>query len=232
MDRHYVKVKIGVYNRVSKRVSFLYLCPTNHYPFMSIFRFIFSKTFVKQLILAAVVLVVLIFVVKWWLGSTTNHDERIAVPNIKGMTLDLVDQELENADLRYFIIDSANYNPDYPKYSVIEQDPEAGKFVKENRQIYLVLNPSGFRKITVPENLIGRTRRQVEPTLKALGFEVGNITYIDHIGEDEVRGLRYKGKAVKAGDRLEKTSVIDLVLGNGKGSYRDAFNDDNDDTDG
>ncbi len=199
---------------------------------MSIFRFIFSKTFVKQLILAAVVLVVLIFVVKWWLGSTTNHDERIAVPNIKGMTLDLVDQELENADLRYFIIDSANYNPDYPKYSVIEQDPEAGKFVKENRQIYLVLNPSGFRKITVPENLIGRTRRQVEPTLKALGFEVGNITYIDHIGEDEVRGLRYKGKAVKAGDRLEKTSVIDLVLGNGKGSYRDAFNDDNDDTDG
>jgi len=198
---------------------------------MSIFRFIFSKTFVKQLILAAVVLVVLIFVVKWWLGSTTNHDERIAVPNIKGMTLDLVDQELENADLRYFIIDSANYNPDYPKYSVIEQDPEAGKFVKENRQIYLVLNPSGFRKITVPENLIGRTRRQVEPTLKALGFEVGNITYIDHIGEDEVRGLRYKGKAVKAGDRLEKTSVIDLVLGNGKGSYRDAFNDDNDDND-
>lgn len=199
---------------------------------MSIFKFIFSKTFIKQLILAGVVLVALIFLTKWWLGSTTNHDERIAVPNIKGMTLDLVDQELSNADLRYFIIDSANYNPDYPKYSVIEQNPEAGKFVKENRQIYLVLNPSGFRKITIPENLIGRTRRQVEPTLKALGFEVGTITYIDHIGEDEVRGLRHKGKAVSPGDRLEKTSVIDLVLGNGKGSYRDAFNDDNNNTDG
>ncbi|RMB56203.1 PASTA domain-containing protein [Dokdonia sinensis] len=199
---------------------------------MSIIKFIFSKTFVKQLVLAFIFLILLIFLVKWWLGSTTNHDERIAVPNIKGMTLDLVDQELSNVDLRYFIIDSANYNPNYPKYSVIEQDPEAGKFVKENRQIYLVLNPSGFRKITVPENLIGRTRRQVEPTLKALGFEVGTITYIDHIGEDEVRGLRHKGKSVSPGDRLEKTSVIDLVLGNGKGSYRDAFNDDNDDTDG
>lgn len=144
------------------------------------------------------------------------------MPNVKGMTLDLVSQELENAELRYFIIDSANFNPDYPKYSVIDQEPNAGKFVKENRQIYLVLNPSGYQKMTIPP-IVGKTRRQAEPTLKALGFKIGKITYVDWIGEDEVRDLRHKGKKVKAGDRLEKTSVIDLVLGNGKGDYRDAI---------
>lgn len=189
---------------------------------MSFLKFLISKAFVKQLLLAVFILIVLIFITRWWLGSTTNHDERIAVPNVKGMTLDLVAQELENAELRYFIIDSANYNPDYPRYSVIEQEPNAGKFVKENRQIYLVLNPSGYQKMTIPP-IIGKTRRQAEPTLKALGFKIGDITYVDWIGENEVRDLRHKGKKVKTGDRLEKTSVIDLVLGNGKGDYRDAI---------
>ena len=190
---------------------------------MSIIKFIFSKSFVKQLVLALIILIVFIFLVKWWLSSTTNHDQRIAVPDIKGMTLELVEQELSNADLRYFIIDSANYNPNYPKYSVIEQNPAAGKFVKENRQIYLVLNPSGYRKLTVP-NVIDKTRRQAEPTLKALGFKIGKITYVDHIGKDEVRGLKHNGKTIQPGDQLQKTSTIDLVLGNGKGDYRDAFN--------
>ncbi len=191
---------------------------------MSIFRFLISKTFFKQIAFALIALIVLIFIVKWWLGSTTNHDQKIAVPDIKGMTLELVEQELSNADLRYFIIDSANYNPDYPKYSVIEQNPAAGKFVKENRQIYLVLNPSGFRKLTIP-NVIGKTRRQAEPTLKALGFKIGKITYTDHIGKDEVREMSYKGKRLRSGDQLQKTSTIDLVLGNGKGDYRDSINE-------
>jgi len=189
---------------------------------MSFVKFLVSKAFVKQIALALIIIIALIFVTRWWLGSTTNHDERIAVPSVKGMTLDLVSQELENAELRYFIIDSANFNPDYPKYSVIEQEPKAGMFVKENRQIYLVLNPSGYQKMTIPP-IVGKTRRQAEPTLKALGFKIGKITYVDWIGEDEVRDLRHKGKKVKAGDRLEKTSVIDLVLGNGKGDYRDAI---------
>lgn len=195
---------------------------------MSLLKFLVSKAFVKQIVLAIIIIIALVFVTRWWLASTTNHDERIAVPNVKGMTLDLVSQELENADLRYFIIDSANFNPDYPKYSVIDQEPNAGKFVKENRQIYLVLNPSGFQKMTVPA-IVGKTRRQAEPSLKALGFEIGKVTYVDWIGKDEVRDIRHKGKQVKAGDRLEKTSVIDLVLGNGKGDYRDAISDDSSD---
>ncbi len=197
---------------------------------MNLLRFLISKSFLKQIALAFIITIAFIFAVKWWLNSTTNHDQRIAVPDIKGMTLELVEQELSNADLRYYIIDSANYNPDYPKYSVIEQDPAAGKFVKENRQIYLVLNPSGYRKLTIP-NVIDKTRRQAEPTLKALGFKIGEITYIDHIGKDEVRQMRYKGKRLNPGDQLQKTSVIDLVLGNGKGSYRDALQSDDTTTD-
>ncbi|HCQ77462.1 MAG TPA: serine/threonine protein kinase [Leeuwenhoekiella sp.] len=186
---------------------------------MGFIKFIFSKAFLKQLLLALLVLVLLVFGLLYWLRASTNHDQRIAVPDLSKMSLGLVQQELENADLNYVVIDSSNYNPDYPTYSVIEQNPAAGKFVKEGRKIYLVLNPSGYRKIEIPQ-LVGRTQRQVEPTLLALGFKIGKIDYRDHISSDEVLELRHDGKTLKVGDALRKTSVIDLVVGNGKGSYR------------
>ncbi|MGB5941348.1 MAG: PASTA domain-containing protein [Leeuwenhoekiella sp.] len=196
---------------------------------MKFLRFLFSKTFLLQLFLALVVLALLIFSVLYWLKSSTNHDQRIAVPDLSKMSLNLADQELAKADLKYIVIDSSNYNPDFPKFSVIEQTPKPGKFVKENRKIYLVLNPSGFKKIEIPE-LVGRTKRQAEPTLKALGFEIGNIDYRDYVAEDEVLELRHDGKTIKAGDRLEKTAVIDLVLGNGKTRYTPQSQDDDNDT--
>lgn len=186
---------------------------------MGFFKFLFSKTFLMQLVLAVLALVILTFVLLYWLRASTNHDERIAVPDLSKMSLGLVQQELENADLNYVVIDSSNYNPDYPTFSVIEQNPAAGKFVKEGRKIYLVLNPSGFREIEIPQ-LVGRTQRQVEPTLLALGFKIGKIDLRDHISPDEVLELRHDGKTLQAGDALRKTSVIDLVVGNGKGSYR------------
>jgi beta-lactam-binding protein with PASTA domain len=186
---------------------------------MGFFKFIFSKVFLKQLLLALLVLVLLVFGLLYWLRASTNHDQRIAVPDLSKMSLSLVQQELENADLNYVVIDSSNYNPDFPTFSVIEQNPAAGKFVKEGRKIYLVLNPSGYRKIEIPE-LVGRTQRQVEPTLLALGFKIGKIDYRDHISSDEVLELRHDGQTLNVGDALRKTSVIDLVVGNGKGSYR------------
>ncbi|MAZ26046.1 MAG: serine/threonine protein kinase [Cytophagaceae bacterium] len=185
---------------------------------MGFIRFLFSKAFLKQLVLALIVLVVLVFLVLFWLKSSTNHDQRIAVPDLSKMTLDLVEQELENANLRYKVQDSANFNPDYPKYSVIEQSPAAGKFVKENRQIYLVLNPSDYRKIEVPD-IVGRTKRQATPTLEALDFKVGTITYKPYIAEDEVLEMRHDGEKLQAGDRLPRKSVIDLVLGDGSKGY-------------
>ena len=197
---------------------------------MGLIKFIFSKAFLMQLLLALIVLVILGFAFMFWLSSSTNHDERIAVPDLSKMSLSLVKQELDNANLNYIVIDSSNYNPDYPTYSVIEQNPAAGKFVKENRKIYLVLNPSGYREIAIPA-LVGRTQRQVEPTLLALGFKVGRIDLRDHISEDEVLELRHKGTTLKEGDRLRKMSVIDLVVGNGKDNYYNNATEDSVDID-
>lgn len=184
---------------------------------MSIIKFIISKAFLKQIAIAVVAIVVLCFVILKWLNVSTNHGSFETVPDLKGKSIDVARIELTDNKLVMEIQDSANYNPNYPKYSVIEQDPIAGKQVKEKRKIYITLNPSGYRKVQVPY-LVGRTYRQVKPNLESLGFKIGKKTYVDYLGKDEVVKMLYKKEPIKRGDKLPKTAVIDIVLGNGNSS--------------
>lgn len=181
---------------------------------MSVIKFLTSKIFLKQILLALVAVVVLCFIMLKWLNISTNHGEFETVPDLTGKSISVAKIELKENNLVMQIQDSANFNPDYPKFSVIEQEPPAGEKVKEDRKIYITLNPSGYRKIQVPD-LKERTFRQAKPTLEALGFKVGKITYENNIGKDLVLKMTHKGKTINEGDELAKTSVIDLVLGNG-----------------
>ena len=181
---------------------------------MSLIGFLKSKVFLKQIVLAIVAIVVIAFLMLKWLNITTNHGTFETVPDLTGKSIDVAKIELEQNNLVMQIQDSANFNPNYPKFSVIEQDPKPNSQVKENRKIYITLNPSGYRKIAVPD-LRQRTFRQAKPTLEALGFKIGKKTYIDNIGKDMVLGLRYKDQTLEPGTKLPKTAAIDVVLGNG-----------------
>lgn len=183
---------------------------------MSIFQFFKSKSFFKQIAFAILGVVIIIFLLKFWLNITTNHDQKIQVPDLHKLTITDAEKTLKELDLYFKVIDSASYNPTYPKKAVIEQSPEASDFVKEKRKIYLTLNPSKYRDITVTD-LNGRTKRQAISELQAIGFIVGtNYTYVKDIGKDVVRGLRHKGKIINPNDKLPKNSIIELVLGDGR----------------
>ncbi|PKH52317.1 serine/threonine protein kinase [Tenacibaculum sp. Bg11-29] len=181
----------------------------------NLFQFIKSKTFFMQIGIAIVSLFLVVFILQWWLGVTTNHDQKIQVPNLHKMSLAEVEAKLDALNLDFIIIDSATYNPDYPKKSVIEQDPEVGGFVKEKRKLYLTLNPSKYRDIEIP-NLNGRTKRQATTHLRSQGFIVGKkITWVRDIGKNVVRGLKHNGKVITPGTKLPKKTIINLVLGDG-----------------
>lgn len=181
---------------------------------MDFFRFVWSKTFLYQILLALLVVVILCFLGLKWLNFRTNHDQRITVPNLEKLVFEKAKQMLKEKNLVAQVQDSANFNPNYPPFSVIEQNPKAGSDVKEDRKIYLVLNPSNYRSIKVP-NVIQKTRRQAEPTLKAVGFKVGKVIYRPNMARDVVLGLQHKGKSVKSKDLLRKTATIDLIVGDG-----------------
>ncbi|MEE9408650.1 MAG: PASTA domain-containing protein [Polaribacter sp.] len=185
---------------------------------MSIVQFLKSKSFFKQVAIAIVCLLAFIFILKYWLGVSTNHSQKIQVPDLQKLSLDEVQRKLKELNLDFKVIDSASFNPDYPKKSVIEQTPEAGDFVKEKRKIYLTLNPSKYRDVTIPD-LNGKTKRQATSHLRSIGFNIGtNPTLVRDIGKDVVRGLRYNGKILNHGDKLPLNSIIDMVLGDGRGN--------------
>lgn len=156
----------------------------------------------------------LVFGLKWWFGFITNHDQKIEVPDLHKMELTEVATKLQELNLAFIVIDSTRYNPEYPNTSVIEQDPEAGDFVKEKRKIYLTVNPSKYNDLVLPD-LNGRTKRQAVTHLLSIGFRIGEFSYVPDIGKDVVRGMKNNGMKLKAGNKLPKNSVVDLILGDG-----------------
>ncbi|MHB1148312.1 MAG: PASTA domain-containing protein [Lutibacter sp.] len=182
---------------------------------MSFFKFIGSKVFFKQLLMAFVGLLVLIVLSVIWLNVSTNHNQKIEVPNLAKMSLEEVEETLDDLDLNWEVIDSASFNADYPSKSVIEQSPEAGDFVKENRKIYLTLNPSGYKDVEIPD-FYGKTKRQAISQLTAIGFRISvTEVYVNDIAKDVVRGLIFNGKDLKNGDKIPQNSELILKLGDG-----------------
>ena len=155
------------------------------------FNFLKSKTFLIQLGLAAVAVVVLVFVTLQWLKSTTNHGEFVEVPDFSKMSVSEMRSAVEEAGLRYQVLDSSEYNPEYPRFSILEQNPPAGNKVKSNRKIYFTVNPSGYKKVSVPD-IIQVTRRNAESMLRAVGLDVERVTYKDELGKDMVYNMKHK----------------------------------------
>lgn len=187
---------------------------------MRLVRFIFSRLFIKQLLLSGLFLVLLVWAVGKWLGFSTNHDQKIQVPDLTRMELDKATKTLAAFDLNYVVLDSMQYHPDFPKRSVIEQRPEAGDFVKEKRKIYLTLNPSGYKRIPMPD-FYGKTNRQARAKLIATGFRIDpEVQYVPDVAKDVVRGLIFRSTAIRAGDSIPKNALVTLILGDGKGNRR------------
>ena len=186
--------------------------------FMSLRKYLTSRVFFGQVAVALIIIAVSTYLFMHWLTFTTDHGHEITVPNLAKLTEEQVEDKLDELDLDYVLLDSVDFNSDYPKYSVVEQDPLPGAKVKEGRKVYIKINASGFSSVRIPD-LIEKTYREALATLKALGLEEGTITYIPNLGKDMVLEMRFKGRNVKAGDRVLKASKIDLVLGDGKESY-------------
>ncbi len=178
------------------------------------FRFLFSRTFFWQVFYLLIALAVLLLLVFYGLHWHTRQVNFVAVPDLQAKSIAEVEILLNDQKLNFEVIDSARFNPDYKPFAVIEQTPLAGEQVKKNRKIYLTLNPANYNEVRIPE-VIQITRRSAESTLRAVGLEIGEISYIDNIGKEMVLQLRYDNAPIAPGEKLPKTSRVDLVLGNG-----------------
>lgn len=182
---------------------------------MSLGKYLTSRVFVAQMVAAVASIAVLAFLFFHWITFITHHGDEITVPNLTNLTPDQIEDKLSDLDLDYEIIDTVDYNPDFKKLTIVQQEPTAGAKVKGGRTIYIKLNAATFTMVAIPD-LIEKTYRQAVPTLKAVGLQEGEVTYVPYIGKDMVLKIMMNGKEIKSGTKVLKSSKIDLVLGDGK----------------
>jgi len=181
----------------------------------SFFAFIKSRAFVINLLIAVVLITGVIYFFFTWMDNYTMHGESITVPDVRGMKADQLQEFLSSKHLRYTVIDSF-YELDKPVRSILEQDPDPGSKVKDNRMLYLTLNASTPPGVKMPD-LKDVSYRQAEAILQTFGLKVGVVTYKPDLAKNAVLSQIYKGNVIPAGREIPKGSAIDLVLGDGYG---------------
>lgn len=191
---------------------------------MTLKDFLTSKVFFKQLAIALVIVVVVIFGLLQYLSYATNHGEEIPVPDLRKMTLEKAEEALDAVDLEYVVLDTVDFRAEYPPYTIVEQDPLPKVNVKDGRKVYVKINSKGFAAVSLPD-IIQKTYRAAIPSLKSAGLEEGKKTYKPYLAKDVVLEVWVNGKKLKAGDKVMKSSKVDLVLGDGKTGYEESEND-------
>jgi beta-lactam-binding protein with PASTA domain len=182
---------------------------------MSLRKFLTSSTFFKNLFFALVIVILFLVVFVKFLDFSTNHGEEIKVPDLSKMKLEIAEEKLNDIDLEVFLLDTVDFNPEFPPFTILEQDPKAGSLVKDGRKIYVKLNAGEFTNIEIPE-FKDKTYRQILATIKSLTLKEGKITYKPHIAKDVVLQVYQNGRRLRAGDIVKKNSTLDFVLGDGK----------------
>ncbi|MCD0489608.1 PASTA domain-containing protein [Pedobacter sp. MC2016-14] len=174
-----------------------------------------TKSFRNNFIAAISTVFALLMIAFFSLRYYTKHGQGLDVPSLKGLSYGQAISKLDELGLRY-AVDSV-YVMDKPPGIVIDQDPDAGTFVKDNRTIYLTINTELAPNVTFPE-IEFKSLREVQPMLEGFGLKIGDTTYKSDVSRDVVLSASFGGQVIKAGQSLPKGSRIDLVLGDGRGS--------------
>ena len=180
---------------------------------MEFINFLLSKTFLKNLLIAAVIFIVIIFSALLWLNIYTHHSQGIIVPDFTGLFPEEVEIIAKSKRLRIEVADSS-YSDDLPRGSVIKQNPSSGSKVKENRRIYLTMNAMNPEKVIMP-TVTGVSLRQASAILENYGLTIGKISYKPDIAINNVLEQRVSDSIAVPGSFVIKGSAVHLVLGKG-----------------
>ncbi len=180
---------------------------------MSLLRFLFSRSFLINLIIMGLVVVLAYIILIISLGQYTRHLKNIEVPNLRGLTYADAQEFAQQSGLKVKIIDTV-YSNEAERGLIAAQVPAMGSKVKEDRTIYLTINSSQAEMIAMP-NLIGASLRQAIADASVYGFKIGELNYVPDIAKNNVLEQQIDGENIPVGQMIEKGSKIDLTLGLG-----------------
>lgn len=191
----------------------------------SIFKFLTSKTFFKNLIFIGIFFIVVFLLVLLWLRIYTNHGQKLDLPEFMGMNVEEASSLAEDKSFKIIVNDSVHMIGE-PGGKIIDQNPKAHSKVKENRKVYVTTTKF------IPDKMMVRSLptlygREYERKRKELSFMDINSEIKDYIydpGEpNHILEVYYKGELIidKVGRKedveLEKGGTLEFVLSKSQG---------------
>ncbi|MFO7932840.1 MAG: PASTA domain-containing protein [Bacteroidales bacterium] len=180
---------------------------------MDFLRFLTTRKFLRHLLLAVLIGIILLLGILVGLKVYTHHGQAISVPDMTGLAEEEVEEVTSSRDLRYEIVDSV-YSSEMPRGTVLKQNPAPGSKVKKNRRIFLTMNAVHPEMVTMPR-LVGLSIRQARLALENAGLELGEIEYRPDYAINNVLQQMHRDSVIKEGTEIRKGARIDLVLGMG-----------------
>jgi len=182
--------------------------------FAQIKAFVLSKYFLKQLGLVILFYLSVVFIMMVFLRFSTNHGERIEVPNLVGKNAEEAKVILEDLGLEYQILDSI-YDPSKPAGTIVSQNPKSTAFsllfVKSGRTIALRVTKK-TDMVEMP-SLIHRQLKFAENTLQSRGLKWIIRYKPTNDANGSVLEQLYKGNRIKEGARIPVGATIILIVG-------------------
>lgn len=175
-------------------------------------RFLINPFFIS-IVAAIFLLLILFFGSLRWLNSYTNHGKEIIVPDLQGLGEQEAGKILTAKKLEYEIIDSI-FVKGKKAGAIMEQTPEAGSAVKEERKIYLIINARSPRQIVLPD-LRDVSLRQAEAVITSIGLKVGNYEYVPSEYKDLIQDVKYENRIAAPGTRITEGASVTLLVGKG-----------------
>ncbi len=166
---------------------------------------------VKHFIISGCAVLVVLFLLFSLLKYITRHNQEFEVPSFINMTVEQAEEVARANDLRLEVTDSVYINRMAPG-AIFRQNPEAASMVKKNRRILLTINAKQPKMVKMPE-LTGYSLRQAQSELISNQLSLGKLIYVEDIATNNVLGQLYKGRSIKAGEKIPSESTIDLKLG-------------------
>lgn len=171
------------------------------------------NVFVKNLILAACAIIILVFVVNILLNLFTRHNVHEVVPDFRNMTMEQAHAAARKGNLKIEINDSI-FKQHHPPGVILHQMPDPGTEVKSGRRILVTTNAFNRRMVPIPY-VTGVSLRQAKNNLEVAGFEIAKLIYQTDIATNYVLETRY-GKITiheNVETKAEQGSGITLVVG-------------------
>ena len=170
-----------------------------------------------NIVLALIVGIAILVGLISWLRSYTQHGVEVEVEDVRGMVVAEAEPILNARDLRLVVIDST-YTDKVPFGTIVDQDPKPNSHAKHGRAVYVTINATTKRHITMP-NLQDISYRQAQTTLRGLGLRVDSVmTYEPSAFRDLVLDVKCDTGSVRPGDKIAVGTRVRLVVGYGRGT--------------